>query len=95
MWISSTATPAASGGGPSAGEERKTSIGRSRLPPAASASAPTAATVPGWLPTVSCSRILELVEVVLEPRHLPDGGERGSFSSTAVWRATMPPANVR
>ncbi len=51
MWMSSTATPAASGGGP-VGEAttRKTSIGRRRLPPAASASAPTAATVPGWLP---------------------------------------------
>ena len=37
---------------------------------------------------------LELVEVVLEPRHFPDGGERG-HSLTAVWRATMPPAKVR
>ena len=38
--------------------------------------------------------LLELVEVVLEPRHLPDCGERG-HCLTAVWRATMPPANVR
>ena len=39
MWISSTATPAASGGVVSArGEARKQRRGRSRLPPAASAS---------------------------------------------------------
>ena len=56
MWISSTATPAASDGSESAREERKTSIGRRRLPPADRASEPTAAATPGWLATVSCSR---------------------------------------
>ena len=39
--------------------------------------------------------LLELVEVPLEPRDLPDCGECGAHSLTAVWSATMPPANVR
>ena len=47
MWTSSTATPAASGGSRSGGEARKQSRGRSRLPPAASASPATAGATPG------------------------------------------------
>src|SRR5581483_10507925 len=53
---SSTATPAANGGGASSGAARYASAGRSRLPPAASASAPTEATTPGWLRIVAPSR---------------------------------------
>src|SRR5712691_1160390 len=56
MWTSSTATPAAIEGSCPGGVERKTSTGRSLLPPAASASFPTEATRPGWLATVRASR---------------------------------------
>ena len=56
MCTSSTATPAATGGSPFSGADRKTSSGRRRLPPAASASEPTAETSPGWLATAAASR---------------------------------------
>src|SRR3954469_11882496 len=51
MCTSSTATPAAIDGSCPGGVLRNTSTGRSRLPPAARASFPTAATRPGWLAT--------------------------------------------
>src|SRR5690348_8518637 len=56
MCTSSTATPATYGGSRSAGAARKTSSGRSRLPPAASASAPTVAASPGWQLTAPSKR---------------------------------------
>ena len=49
--------PSATGAGESSGAERNASVGRSRFPPAASASIPTAATTPGWLPTTTRSRV--------------------------------------
>ena len=56
MWTSSTATPAATGAGPSGGAERNASSGRSRLPPEASASEPTLATRPEYAETAAASR---------------------------------------
>ena len=70
MCTSSTATPAASGGSALGGAARKTSSGRSRLPPAASASAPTAATTPGWLATAASRRVLELAPGTVEARRV-------------------------
>src|SRR5258707_1368322 len=76
MCTSSTATPAASEGSLPVGVERNTRGGRSRLPPAASASFPAAATSP------RCVAQWEREHVALpelEPRRLPAGALEHPF----------------
>ena len=94
MWTSSTATPAASGGAVSArGEARKQSSGRSRLPPAASASPATAAARPGRRAVACASRCLERGHVAREP------GVASTASCVTrrapVWMATIEPPSRR
>ena len=80
----------------SAGVQRKTSTGRSRLPPAASVSVPISPTRPGWEPTDALEPLLEPLEVGVEPGRGADGGERvHSALLVAAWRATMPPPSRR
>jgi hypothetical protein len=57
MCTSSIAAPSVTGAGAPGGVERNVSAGRSRLPPAASASEPTAATVPGCASTTAARRV--------------------------------------
>ena len=95
MWTSSTATPAASGGALSArGEARKQRSGRSRLPPAASASPATAAARPGRRAVACASRCLERRHVAREPRRGVDGELRHAARSPCGW-ATIEPARSR
>ena len=79
MWISSTATPAASGGW--AVRRRREKDEHRPQPLAASGERvpPTAATVPGGSDR-RLETLLELVEVGLEAGDLPDGGERGHLA---------------
>ena len=76
-------------------DERNVRVGRSRLPPAASASAPTAATTPGCASTVSARRASTALEVAREPG---DGGHRGGrrvTSCTPMCSATIVPPSSR
>ena len=94
MWISSTATPAASGGVVSArGEARKQSRGRSRLPPAASASPATAAASPGRRAGRLGEPLLERDHVAREARRGVDGELR--HARVPVWIATIEPPSRR
>ena len=70
----------------SGGDDRKVSVGRRRLPPAASASAPTAATVPGCASTTCDEPRLDGVEVLGEPGRRPDGRERAQRRTPCVER---------
>ena len=79
-----------------AGVERKTSSGRSRLPPAASASLPTAATRPGWLATVRASRSSSASRYSSSPSAARIVGERRAHRcASPTCSATMPPAKRR
>ena len=95
MWTSSTAAPAATDGRVPAGAERNVSIGRRRLPPAVSASAPISATRPGWPATDRVEELLDLVEVLGETGGGADGLERGAHRAVAVCRATIEPPKSR
>ena len=88
MWTSSTATPAASGRSLPPGDARKTSSGRSRLPPAASASRRPPRRRP-VAPHRRLEPLLELVEVGLEAGNLADRGEH-RHAPSPVCSATMP-----
>ena len=66
-----------------AASTRKTSSGRSRLPPAASASSPTAATSPDGSRPTAREPLLERVQVASRPGGLADRGERAHASLRA------------
>ena len=91
MWTSSTAAPAATEGAGAGGAERKVSIGRSRLPPAVSASAPTTATRPGMARHRSLEQVLDLGQVVGQTGSGTDRLERGAHRAVAVCSATIVP----
>ena len=95
MWTSSTAAPAATDGWVPAGAERNVSIGRRRLPPAVSASAPISATRPGWPAIDAVEQLLDLAQVLGEARSSPDDVERGAHRAVAVCSATIEPPKSR
>ena len=95
MWTSSTAAPAATDGVAPAGAERKVSIGRRRLPPAVSASAPTSATSAGMARHRPVEQLLDLGQVVGQAGRGPDCLERGAHRAVAVCSATIVPPKRR
>ena len=82
--------PRARRSAPPAGVERKTSSGRSRLPPAASVSAPDLAEAARVRGDRVLEPVLEQVEVAVEPGSLPDGRER-VHRLVPTCSATIPP----
>ena len=95
MCRSSTATPAASGCSASSAALRKTRAGRSRLPPAASDSFPTAATTPEYASTARSSRVSIASRYGSRPGAVRISVSASVIPFTAVWSATIPPAKSR
>ena len=94
MCTSSTATPAATGGSAVGEDERNASAGRRRLPPAASALAPTSAHQARVALDRASELGLDLGEVVVEAGGRADDLERG-HGLTPTCSATMPPPRSR
>ena len=94
MCTSSTATPAATGAGASGGAQRNASSGRSRFPPAASASAPDVGDATPMRSDGGAEPVLDLRHVLVDPRKGNDRLER-RHAAVPVWSATIPPPRRR